>query len=219
MLVETTGTIEATGGTRGSAAAPVRRCIVTGEHAPRGRLLRFVVSPEGVLTPDVAARLPGRGAWISPDAAILGQAIKRKLFARAFHGPVTAPDDLGARVEALLARRLIDGLGLARRAGKAVCGAEKVEAQIGQWARAGRGGLLVLARDAGADARRRWGSPPAGVTRIEALDGDEIGQAFGRSRAAQAVVDRGALMDRLVDDAYRLSGFRPKAAAVERDGE
>lgn len=219
MLVEATGTIEATGGTQRSAAAPVRRCIVTGEHAPRRRLLRFVVSPEGELTPDVAARLPGRGAWITPDGAVLGQAIKRKLFARALHGQVAVPDGLGARVEALLARRLVDALGLARRAGQAVCGAEKVEAQVAFWSRTGRPGLLVLARDAGADAQRRWRSLPAGVARIEALTGEEIGRAFARPRAAQAAVDGGALMERLIDDAYRLSGFRPMATAVERDGE
>lgn len=219
MLVEATVTIEARSGTHGSAARPVRRCIVTGEHAPRARLLRFVVSPEGVLTPDVAARLPGRGAWVAPDAAVLGQAIKRKLFARAFHGPVAVPDDLVRRVEALLARRLVDGLSLARRAGRAVAGAEKVEARVALWARAGRPGLVALARDAGADARKRRRSLPDGAVLIDALDGEEIGQAFGRPRAAQAAVDRGALMDRLIDDAFRLSGFRPAAAAVERDGE
>jgi len=224
MLVETAGMAEAIGGLEQPGGAPLRRCalrrcIVTGNRAPRRRLLRLVVSPDGVLTPDVAARLPGRGAWITPDAATLAQAIKRKLFARALHEAVSVPDDLGPRIERLLARRLADSLGLARRAGQAVAGAEKVEARVASWAGAGRAGLLVLARDAGGDARKRWHRLPPGVERIDALSGEEIGHAFARPRAAQAAVDRGALMDRLIDDAYRLSGFRPKAEPVERDGE
>src|SRR5207302_7221214 len=49
--------------TEGSAAQ--RRCIVTGEVRDRGSLLRFVVGPDGAIVPDVAARLPGRGLWLT----------------------------------------------------------------------------------------------------------------------------------------------------------
>lgn len=217
MLVEAADRTEAMAGTERPAAAPLRRCIVTGNHGPRARLLRLVLSPDGVVTPDVAAKLPGRGAWLTPDRAVLAQAIKRKLFARAFHGAVTVPDDLAARIEKLLRQRAIDALSLARRAGQAVAGAEKVEAKVADWARKGRGGLLVLARDAGTDARRRWSTLPAEVTLIDVLDGAEIGQAFARERAAQAAVERGGLMERLIDDATRLADFRPQAEAAGQD--
>ena len=42
--------------------APERRCILTGEHAARDRLLRLAISPEGLVLPDPAAKAPGRGA-------------------------------------------------------------------------------------------------------------------------------------------------------------
>jgi len=38
-----------------------RRCIVSGEVLPEAKLIRFVVSPDGEITPDIAAKLPGRG--------------------------------------------------------------------------------------------------------------------------------------------------------------
>jgi predicted RNA-binding protein YlxR (DUF448 family) len=183
----------------------VRRCIATGAQAPRGRLVRLALAPNGTLTPDVAARLPGRGAWLTPSRAAIDRAVKRKLFAKAFGGAVRVPENLADAIELLLVGRMVDTLGLARRAGQAVAGSAKVE----DWIARGRPGLLVLARDAGADAQRRWQTLPDGVARVAVLDGAEIGRAFARERSAQAAVAEGELMRRLVDDAARLAGLRP----------
>jgi predicted RNA-binding protein YlxR (DUF448 family) len=186
------------------AGEPMRRCIVTGVEGPRARMLRFVVSPEGQVTPDLAARLPGRGAWVAATADAVAAAAKKKLFGRAFSGPAAAPADLPALVERLLAERMIEALGLARRAGQAVSGAEKVEDFVGQ----GRAAVVLLARDAGADARRRFARPRAGVALVDTLGAEEIGRAFARDRAVHAAVAPGGLARRLAVDSSRLAGFR-----------
>src|ERR1700722_14265914 len=67
-----------------------RRCIVAGEIVPAHRLIRFVADPDGKIVPDVAARLPGRGAWVTASRAAITQAVEKKLFARALKAPVTA---------------------------------------------------------------------------------------------------------------------------------
>lgn len=202
MLATAERTVAAAAGAR---AARLRRCIVTGESLPRHALLRFVLAPDGTVTPDVAARLPGRGVWVRPDRALIDRAAERRLFARAFRAPATAPDGLAALAERLLARRLIETLGLARRAGQAVAGAAKVEEWTGRAPRA----LVVLARDAGAETRRRWRRWAA---RIDVLTGEEIGCAFARGRTAQAAVADGPFARRLVEDAGRLAGLRPPAS-------
>ncbi len=194
----------ATGRRAAGTGERLRRCIATGASLPRQALLRFVLAPDGTVTPDVAARLPGRGVWLTPSRAAIDEALKNRLFARAFRGQVRIPDGLAALVEGLLVRRLVDTLGLARRAGQAVAGAARVE----EWFDAGRGGVLVLARDAGEDARRRW---RAQAPRIEVLSGEEIGRAFARGRTAQAVVADGPLGRLLIEDAGRLAGLRPDA--------
>lgn len=198
-----------------AGAQKLRRCIATGASRPRHALVRFVLSPEGVVTPDVSARLPGRGVWLAPDRAAIARAVKDRLFARAFRAPAAVPDGLAATVERLLVGRLVDALGLARRAGQAVCGAAKVE----EWFAEGRAGLLVLASDAGADAQRRWRSE---ARRIEVLTGEEIGRAFARDRAAQAALADGPLSRRAIEDAGRLAGLRadaPAGAPDNRDSE
>src|ERR1051326_55554 len=114
--------IPAIGGAAGAAHSPQRRCIVTGESKDRGQLLRFVVAPDGAIVPVVAGRLPGRGLWLTPRRDIVERALTKRIFARAARQPLVAPPGLADRVEALLARRCCDALGLARRAGLAVAG-------------------------------------------------------------------------------------------------
>jgi uncharacterized protein len=190
-----------------SAAPPQRRCICTGEIGDRPRLLRFVIGPDGELVPDVAGRLPGRGLWLTPRRDIVERAVAKRLFARASRRPVTVPMGLADRIEALLAQRCRDGLGLARRAGLAVGGFEKVRAAV----RAGDAAVLFEAVDAAEGGRRKIRGLGRGLPMAVALTAAEIGAAFGRDQLVHASVGPGALSARLLTDAGKLAGFRAGA--------
>jgi uncharacterized protein len=187
---------------------------VTGAVGERAQLLRFVVGPEGDVVPDVAARLPGRGLWLTPRRDIVERAVAKRLFARGAGRMVAIAPGLADRVEALLVQRLVDAIGLARRAGVAVAGFEKV----GEALRAEKAGLLLAASD-GADAGRRkirglGRELPVAVV----LTAAELGRAFGRDRVVHAALGRGPLSDRVLGEARRLAGFRA-AAAVDLGGQ
>ena len=133
---------------------PERRCIVTRESGPKAGLIRFVAAPDDEIVPDLAERLPGRGIWVSADAAALAKAAGKGHFARAAKRQVRVPPDLVARVEALLAERLVDLIALARKAGQAVAGLEKTKAALVS----GRGGAAVAGGGrVGARTRRSFG--------------------------------------------------------------
>ncbi|MGE0151909.1 MAG: RNA-binding protein [Reyranellaceae bacterium] len=185
-------------------AGPLRRCIATERSLAPERLIRFVVAPDGTLTPDIERRLPGRGLWVAAEKAALDKAVAKNLFARAARRAIAVPADLPQRLQALLLQRLLDTLGLARRAGQAVAGHDKVQEFL---VRNGAGALL-LASDAGKDARGRIGGLARGAAVIEALDAAELGAAFGREQAVFAVVAPGRLAQRLTMDAARLQGLR-----------
>src|SRR5262249_44910607 len=104
-----------------------RRCIVTGDVLPESHLVRFVIAPDHVVVPDIAAGLPGRGYWVRAEREILEKAVARNLFARSAKVSVTTPTELAARTEKLLADRMSADLGLARRAGQLVFGFDNVE--------------------------------------------------------------------------------------------
>jgi hypothetical protein len=188
------------------ADGPIRRCLATGARKPQAEMIRFVLAPDGTVTPDLAAKLPGRGMWLSADAGSIKTACARKLFAKAARAKAVAEADLPARVETLLAARCVETLSLARRAGVAVTGFEKVRAALER----GEAALLVEARDAAADGRRKLAQARKGrdLPVVSALTADEIGAAFGRERAVYAALKPGGLMEKLRRDAGRLAGFR-----------
>ena len=186
---------------------------MTGAVSERAALLRFVVGPDGTLVPDVEARLPGRGLWLTPRRDIVDRAVSKRLFARAARQPVVVPADFADRIEALLARRCGDVLGLARRAGLAVAGFDRVTDAV----RHGKAALLLFARDGADGARRKMGELSRGLPSASVLTAAELGAAFGRERIVHAALGRGPLCQRLRLDLGRLAGFRAEAAAEPGD--
>ena len=192
------------GGRARNRSGPERRCIATGESGPTARLIRFVLSPENEVVPDLARRLPGRGVWLSADRTLVEKAVNKNLFARAFRLPVRIPEGLSDRLTELLVRRMIDTISLARKAGQAVTGFEKVRTRL----EAGVVGALITATDAAADGRGKLHRLAPDTARIEVLDGAELGLAFGRDFAIHAALDAGGIADRAIGDAERLAGLR-----------
>ena len=191
-------------------AGPVRTCIVTGEEGTPERMIRFVVGPEGEVVPDLARKLPGRGLWVRAERAAVEQAVARKSFAKAARAAVSAPADLGERIERLLLGRVLEDLSRARRAGRAVAGFVKVEQLIGR----GRAGLLVVAAEADGDGIAKLSATGLPLERLG--DAASLGGVFGREQAVYVAVahdDRsGQFIQRIAGGAARWRGYRLNGA-------
>ena len=197
-------------GDDGGSRSGERRCIATGELRPTEKLVRFVVGPDGDVVPDIEAKLPGRGLWVTADAASVVRAIAKNDFAKAAKASVKAAADLPARVENRLAGRMCSDLGLARRAGQLVLGFDNVSRALGENPPAR---VLVEASDAAADGRRKLASAARGlrVETIDCLTRGELSLALGRENVIHAAVKAGPLAERLIVDSARLNGFRVRA--------
>ncbi|MDE2198680.1 MAG: RNA-binding protein [Rhodospirillales bacterium] len=191
---------------------PLRRCAVTRERLAKERMIRFVVGPERRIVPDLAARLPGRGIWLSARGDVIETARTRGAFARAARGSVTVPPDLTSGLAVALERRIGDTLGLARRAGQAVCGFDKAR----EWLAAGRVGLVLQARDGSSEERARFLGRWTQVPVVTPLDAAGLGAPFGRDHAVHVVVAPGRLAEMLQAETARLAGVRGEADG--RDG-
>ena len=108
----------ATARDRAPDRVPRRRCLVRRTADARDQLIRFVLDPEQRVVPDLDERLPGRGMWLSADRDVVNRAVAGKLFARTARAPATAEANLADKVEQLLAKRALECIGLARRAGQ-----------------------------------------------------------------------------------------------------
>ena len=135
---------------------PERTCVLTRRKGGRDLLVRLALGPDGTVAPDVRARAPGRGAWVSVGHDALAEAVAngkiKSALQRAFKtAAVTVPADLASLAEQALRQAALDRLGMEARAGNLVNGSDRVEAA----ARAGKVHLLVHAADAGEDGRRK----------------------------------------------------------------
>jgi predicted RNA-binding protein YlxR (DUF448 family) len=50
--------------------------VLTRRKAGKDQLIRLALGPDGTVAPDVRARAPGRGAWISVARAELDEAVR-----------------------------------------------------------------------------------------------------------------------------------------------
>ena len=185
---------------------PLRRCLVTRQSGPRAHMLRFVLGPNRTVVPDLLAKLPGRGMWLSPRANVIEAAVKKGAFARAARGPVDVPEGLVALVEEGLTRRVIDLLGLARRAGQAIAGFEKARETVVR----GKAGLVIQAIDGSVDEGRRLLSGAPELKVVRPLSAARLGTAFGRDHVVHVAVLPGRLAERIEADSARLVALGSK---------
>ncbi len=185
-----------------------RRCIVTGQSFPPEKMIRFVVGPENQVVPDLEEKLPGRGFWLSAERDMVNTACSKQLFNKAARVKVTVSPTLADDLEALLARRCLDRVALARRAGQAVGGFDRVSERLksggGKW----RGGILLAASDGAADGREKIKRLADGMDVISLFDMVELGHAIGSERTVHLIIESGGLAKTLRRDARRLAGFR-----------
>jgi predicted RNA-binding protein YlxR (DUF448 family) len=199
---------------RSEDEASARRCVVTRQSAAPDAMLRFVLGPDGVLTPDIRRKLPGRGAWTLLSRAVVVDAIRRKAFQRALKVPVAVPDDLAGLVERLLAHDALQTLSLCNKAGLVTTGFAKVEAAVG-----GQGlAALIAASDAAEDGRRklmqtlrrRHGDAANAVPVIDCFASDDLALALGRDLVIHAALMNGAAAGSFLDRWRRLVHFRTR---------
>ena len=199
------------------ASEPERRCILSGETVPRESLVRFAVSPAGLVLPDAQEKAPGRGAWIGTSRAGLEEALAsgklKGALSRAFKtGDLDLPDALPQMVEDALTRVFLDRLGLEMRVGALILGTQR----IAEAARGGAVTLLLHASDASEDGRKKldqaWrvgreaeGSGERGLELP--LDRNALSVALGRDNVVHLALADDAAAARVLKPLTRLMHY------------
>lgn len=194
---------------------PLRRCLATGRIRPKEEMFRFVVGPDGQLFPDLAAKLPGRGLWLSPERFVVNTAIKKGLFSKAARQKVTVEDGLPEKLLELAGRRSLELLGLARRAGLVVAGFDQVAEALAK----GSVAFRLEASDGAKDGRRKLDGKARDVTTFAPFTAQQLGNALGREQMVHIAVLPGGLAKRLKLELNRLGALMDiqAEAASEQD--
>ncbi|MBR1251716.1 RNA-binding protein [Bradyrhizobium sp. AUGA SZCCT0169] len=181
-------------GPRTDRSATMRMCAVTREVRPIDELIRFVVSPQGEVVPDLKRKLPGRGLWVSASRRTVAEAVRRNQFSRGFKRDLRVAATLPADTEALLVRSCTEALAMVAKAGQVVSGFSKVEGAL----RDGEAQALIHASDGAADgirkldaiARQKRGNADesAEFPIVNVLTSAELDLALGRSNVIHAAL-------------------------------
>jgi predicted RNA-binding protein YlxR (DUF448 family) len=189
-----------------------RTCVVTRCVRAPADMLRFVLGPEDEVVPDLKRNLPGRGVWVTADAATVAEAVKRQAFTRGFKTKARASATLAQDVDLLLERQALQSLSITNKAGLVVTGSAKVEKAI-----AG-GSILAMvhASDGGPDGirkigqalTRQYGERAAAIPRIILFASSQLDLALGRSNVIHAALKKGAASEAFLERSHRLGQYR-----------
>ncbi|WP_291847702.1 RNA-binding protein [Bradyrhizobium sp.] len=181
-------------GPRTERSATARMCAVSREVRGIDELIRFVVSPQGEVIPDLKRKLPGRGLWISASRRTVAEAVRRHQFSKGFKRDVRVAATLPADTEALLVRSVTEALAMAAKAGQVVSGFSKVEGILEQ----GKAQALIHASDGAADGIRKLDAiarqrsrniaESADLAIVSPLTSAELDLALGRSNVIHAAL-------------------------------
>lgn len=213
-------------GPRSSRPGTARMCALTRAVRPVDELIRFVLSPDGEVTPDLKRRLPGRGLWLTGTRKNVTEAARRGTFAKGFRRECRVSPAFAADLEQLLARSACDALAIAAKARQVVSGFSKVENALKQ----GEAVALIHASDGAADGLRKLGglvrSAPVGPAGevfplITLLSSDELSLALGRTNVIHAALLAGPAGGTFLSRCQALARYRtdtPGETAQENSG-
>ncbi|KJC44669.1 RNA-binding protein [Bradyrhizobium sp. LTSP857] len=212
MLADTDHDLD--NGPRTERSATMRMCVVSREVRPIDELIRFVLSPDGQIVPDLKRKLPGRGMWVTASRQVVAEAVRRHQFTKAFKRDLRIPPTLPADIEALLVRSVTEALGIAAKARQIVAGFGKVESAL----REGTVEVLIHASEGAADGIRkldmlarqndenRGAKPPIPV--VTALKSIELDLALTRSNVIHAALLAGPASKTFLSRSQMLVRYR-----------
>jgi predicted RNA-binding protein YlxR (DUF448 family) len=200
-------------------SSPIRTCIAGRERKSKGDLIRFVLSPQNAVTPDIHSRLPGRGVWVTAEKSAVQEAVKRKGFQRAFKASqISVSGRLADEVEELLKRHAIERLSIVKKAGQILTGFTKVYEGLNQKAVI----ALVHAQEAAEDGRNKLWKKFAAVcgaqehiAAINCLTSAEIGLATGGSNVIHAGLKEGGAAREFLKAIERFQHYRTVGNGID----
>jgi predicted RNA-binding protein YlxR (DUF448 family)/ribosomal protein L30E len=186
---------------------PQRSCIACRAVQDKRELLRFVLSPERELVPDLLAKLPGRGAYTCMKSACIMLAIKNRQFNRAFKCEVNIPET-AQLIDQLIARmkeRIGSLISMACKAGKVVSGSDMVIESIGRK----KSGLLLIASDISPEIGKKIleNAKRNDVPHESIFDKETLGALIGKGLRSVVLVETSGLSGMIRGEVSRYRNF------------
>ncbi|NTV49759.1 MAG: DUF448 domain-containing protein [Geobacteraceae bacterium] len=193
---------------KGNAEAPQRSCLGCRTSKDKNLLLRFVLTPEMEILPDLDNRLPGRGAYTCINNRCLAAAIEQKQFKRSFKHDVSVmpAEQLIEHVRQQLHARIIGLIGLANKAGMITGGGSMVTDALRSKKKPG---FVIVAADVSEAIGSKIIHTAASlhVPHRTVITKDDFGAILGKAPRSAIAVATGGFVAQIMKAIDRYSNF------------
>ena len=180
-----------------------RKCIVTGEVKDKSHLLRFIVTPDKILVPDLHKKLPGKGVYVSSSYRHLKYAIEKNLFAKALKQNVKVTNELLPMVENILHKNALKAISLARKSGDAVIGFDNVL----EFIMLNKVDFVLEASDAGNDGHKKLQHKAEDLLIYRLFSVEELDKALDKVNTVYLAFLKGRMAGMVKHNFEKLSDF------------
>ena len=181
-----------------------RTCTGCRSGYDKTELIRYVCDPSGRLLVDYRHKLPGRGAYTCIDLDCIASAVARGGFSRSFKQSIAIPDADALIQEVIgnLRSRILNLIGMSRKAGAIVSGSNSVLQELGKPTAA----LLIVATDAAPGTAEKILNRARGadVPFFKLFDKQTLGSAVGRDERSHLVLTNKKFAGNLILEINRL---------------
>lgn len=193
---------------KGNAETPQRSCLGCRTSRDKNLLIRFVLTPEMEIMPDLESRLPGRGAYTCINKNCLAAAIEQRQFKRSFkHDLSVMPSEqLVEHIRQQLHARIIGLIGLANKAGLITSGGSMV---IDALRDKKKPGLIIVATDVSGAIGDKivYAAAANHVPHRTAVSKDDFGLILGKAPRSAVAVAPGGFVVQLINAIDRYKNF------------
>jgi uncharacterized protein len=183
-----------TGGSMRNTKSNLNTCIVTGEDREAKDLIRFVLSPDDVIVPDIAEKLPGKAFYVTAHRDILKKAIWRNSFTGAAKQAVITPKDLLEQLQLGLLRAALETLSLCKKSGDLVFGFAKLEELF----RADKAHVYLVASDASDHGRDKLEKLFKGNAVLETFTSRQLSASVGETHIMHVGLKPSSLTEKIM---------------------
>ena len=181
----------------------VRKCIVSGKVSEKDLLLRFTLTPDGVVVPDFKKKLPGKGVYVTNSKRLLTEAVVKGAFSKALKSKAKAGNELIEQVENLLRKQALDAVSLSRKAGILVFGLDKVLETI----KKNKAAFLLEASDSGQDGQKKAEAAAKDIKIFKIFKSEELDKELAKESTVYLAFCKSKMAD-MVEEAFeRLTSF------------
>jgi uncharacterized protein len=193
---------------KGNTETPQRSCLGCRTSKDKNLLIRFILTPEMEIMPDLDSRLPGRGSYTCISKRCVAKAIEQRQFKRSFKHDVTVmpPEQLVEHIRQQLHDRIIGLIGLANKAGVVISGGSMViDALRGKV----KPGLVIIATDVSEaiGAKIIYAAAAHHVPHRIGVTKDDFGAILGKAPRSAIAVASGGFVAQLVKAIDRYKNF------------